>query len=386
MIQSVEIQNFKSIKSKFFPLRNLNVFLGLNGMGKSSFIQSLLLFRQSKEIHLGRLDLKGDYVSIGSTKDALYQYAEKSPFSIHLKFSEHKEINWKFDYKNGADYFTAQEKNEDEETNLSAILHSEALFSNDFQYINANRLEPKSVNDKNFTQVIDRKSLGNNGQYTAHYIEAFGGSPIAIEKLIHPRSIIPDSVTDSLIVKNSLIDQINFWMNEISPNVTIKTTSISSDYVLLEYEFEQPNFGYTNRFKPENVGFGITYVLPVVVSLLKSKPGDLLIIENPESHIHPRGQAELGQLIALTAMCGVQIILETHSDHIINGIRVAVKSKDTAIHIDKDKVVIFYFEKRFDANEQYAKITNIEIDANGELSDYPKDMLDEWNNQLMKLI
>ncbi len=47
MIKHIEIKNFKAIKSKYFPLRNLNVLLGLNGQGKSSFIQSLLLLRQS---------------------------------------------------------------------------------------------------------------------------------------------------------------------------------------------------------------------------------------------------------------------------------------------------------------------------------------------------
>ena len=150
----------------------------------------------------------------------------------------------------------------------------------------------------------------------------------------------------------------------------------------MEYVFKQPNFGTTNRYKPENVGFGISYGLPVVVALLKAKAGDLVIIENPESHIHPRGQAELGKLIALAAMNDVQIVIETHSDHILNGIRVAVKEK----HISNDKVIAFYFDKVVETSEQYSKITNIEIDKNGELSDYPKNMLDEWSNQLLKLI
>ena len=151
---------------------------------------------------------------------------------------------------------------------------------------------------------------------------------------------------------------------------------------MLEYVFKQPNLGNTNRFKAENVGFGITYVLPVVLALLKSKPGDLLIIENPESHIHPRGQVILGRLMSIAAMSGVQIIVETHSDHIINGIRVAVKENLIA----KNKALIYYFEKVIESDEQYSKITNIEIDEKGELSEYPKDMLDEWNDQLMKLL
>lgn len=122
--------------------------------------------------------------------------------------------------------------------------------------------------------------------------------------------------------------------------------------------------------------------MPVVVSLLAARPGELIIIENPESHVHPRGQAQLGRLIAKTAMNDVQVIVETHSDHILNGIRVAVKENE----ISKEKVGIFYFERVVDADEQYSKITDISVDKTGELSSYPKDMLDEWNNQLFNLM
>ncbi|HNI98216.1 MAG TPA: DUF3696 domain-containing protein, partial [Leptospiraceae bacterium] len=139
---------------------------------------------------------------------------------------------------------------------------------------------------------------------------------------------------------------------------------------------------FTNKFKPENVGFGISYALHVITALLSSKPEQLLIIENPESHLHPRGQAELGKLIALTAQNNVQIIIETHSDHILNGIRVAIK--ESAIH--QDKVIAFYFKKVIKENEQYSKITDIYIDKNGTLSDYPEHLLDEWSNQLSRLL
>jgi predicted ATPase len=120
----------------------------------------------------------------------------------------------------------------------------------------------------------------------------------------------------------------------------------------------------------------------VVTALLASRPGELIIIENPESHIHPRGQAELGKLIALTAQNDVQLIIETHSDHIINGIRVAIKENPQL----KNDTLLFYFDKIVTGTEQYAKITDIEIDENGTLSDYPENLLDEWSNQLSQLI
>lgn len=382
MIKSVEIKNFKSIKSKYFPLRNLNVLLGLNGMGKSSFIQFLLAFRQSKDISKGRLDLNGNNVKIGTTKDALYQYAQKTPFSACFNFTNELKREFIFDYKIEADFFESKTLTKNSTLELNPKIYKQSLFNDDFQYLSANRLEPRSIHFKNYSQTVELRNIGNSGEFTAHFIEIFGSDEIQLEALTHPKSKMKDEVTSEYIWNKTLINQINLWMGEISPNVNIRTTSISSDNVILEYVYKQPNLGETNRFKPENVGFGITYGLPVVVALLKAKPGDLVIIENPESHIHPKGQAELGKMIALAAMSGVQLIIETHSDHLVNGIRVAIKENQ----LDKDKAIVFYFEKEIKSDEQYSKITNIEIDQNGEFSEYPTDMMDEWNNQLMKLL
>ena len=171
-------------------------------------------------------------------------------------------------------------------------------------------------------------------------------------------------------------------MSEISPEVNVITSDLTSDFVQLGFEYTQPTFGSTMAFKPENVGFGISYALHVVTALLSAQPGSIVIIENPESHIHPRGQAELGKLIALVAQNDVQLIIETHSDHIVNGIRVAIKEKPELTN----KSILFYFEKVVTENEQYSQITNIEVDSKGELSEYPKNLLEEWSNQLLKLL
>ena len=382
MIQSIEIKNFKSIKHKFFPLRNLNLLLGLNGMGKSSFIQMLLLLRQSKDSIDSRVTLNGELVNLGSSKDALYQYAKKGDLSVSLKTTAGN-LELAFEYLPEADYFSIKGQGEIISEIANFISQRESIFGKNFQYLFASRQDPASVNAKNFTKVVNLRNLGNRGEFTSHYIEVYGSSDeVQFENMLHKDSTVIDPTTGFELVNRTLINQINLWMGEISPGVNIRTTSISSDYVLLEYVFKQPNFGNTNRYKPENVGFGISYVLPVVTALLAARRGELLIIENPESHIHPRGQAELGKLMALAAMNDIQIVIETHSDHILNGIRVAVKEGD----ILGNDVIAFYFKKIVDSSEQYSEISNIEIDDNGELSEYPKDLLDEWSNQLVKLI
>lgn len=384
MIQSIELKNFKSIKNKYFPLRNLNILLGLNGQGKSSFVQALLLLRQSDKLAQGELKLNGGengLANIGTTKDALYQYTKNQELTIALQFKGSDAFVLKFDYKIDADVFKQKNSSAHLE-DFIAKNETQSLFSNNFQYLNAQRVEPKSINITSYSNVVDSNNIGKYGQYTAHYIELRGNDPIHFDNLLHKDSKNRDEVTNKEFINRTLINQINLWLGEISPGVNVRTTKISSDYILLEYVFKQPNYGNTNRYKPENVGFGISFALHVVTALLTSRPGELIIIENPESHIHPRGQAELGKLIACVAKNDVQVIIETHSDHILNGIRVAIKEGD----VDKNKVIAFYFKKVVEEAEQYSVISDIEIDKNGTLSKYPEHLLDEWSNQLSKLI
>jgi predicted ATPase len=382
MIQSIEIKNFKSIKSKYFPLRNLNVVLGLNGQGKSSFIQSLLLLRQSEKLNEGILRLNGGdngLTNLGTTKDARYQYSEQGEnLSFELQFKGKKPYLMEFGYELDADIFKQISSITDEYIKVN---EQEALFSNKFQYLNAQRIEPKVSNAGSYSSVVEANDIGKYGQYTAHYIELRGNEEVIFDNVVHEKTETYEVKGEKLINK-TLINQINLWLGEISPGVNVRTTKVTAELILLEYVFKQPNFGNTNRFKPENVGFGISYALHVVTALLKAKQGDLVIIENPESHIHPKGQAKLGKLITLVAQNDVQIIIETHSDHIINGIRVGVKENPEM----KDRTILFHFEKIVTESEQYSEIANIQIDNKGELSEYPENLLEEWSNQLLKLL
>ncbi len=376
MIKSIEIKNFKSIKEKHFNLKNLNVLLGLNGQGKSSFIQSLLLLRQSDKIQKGTLRLNGDLVNIGTSRDALYQY-NKSNMEFNIKFAT-TEHNLVFDYTQGSDIFTIQELAE-----YQAIINDdEGLFSNNFQYLYADRIEPTSAHKRSYSNAFIERNIGSKGEYTVDFLQINGEEPIAFDNCLHPNTTISLTNKGEKFKVKDLIHQVNLWLGEISPEVNVKTEHITSDIVQLAFEFNQPTFGETNPFKPENVGFGISYALHVVTALLAAKKGALIIIENPESHIHPRGQAELGRLIALVAQNDVQIIIETHSDHIVNGIRVGVKEEPTL----KDKTTLFYFKKIVEEQEQFSEIIDIVLDKNGTLSKEPEGLLDEWGTQLLKLL
>jgi predicted ATPase len=368
MLEFMRIQHFKSLNDAQFPLSSLNLFSGLNGMGKSSLIQTLLLLRQSKERNVlfeKGLLLKGDYVSLGTGSDILSEHAEKETVEFTLKWSEcEKPTRFVFGYSALSDLQPIQEGPCEPER--AEVL---SLFNKNFQYLGADRISPKSTYEASEFYINDLNSIGNHGEYTAHYIAEYGLNPLHISALKHANA-----------ASMNLLENIEKWMSEISPGIRIHSQpQLAANSVTLSYAFEQGD-DVTADFKPQNVGFGLTFVLPVLTAILKSKKGDLLIIENPEAHLHPGGQTILGRLCSIAADNGVQLFVETHSDHFLNGIRIAVKEKN----ISSDKVKLFYLER----NEKAPEVTVIspDMDSEGRISTWPQGFFDEGDRQLEKLL
>ncbi|MCK4763228.1 MAG: DUF3696 domain-containing protein [Candidatus Aminicenantes bacterium] len=371
MITSIYIKNFKAFKEAEISPANLTLFTGLNGMGKTTAIQSLLLLRQSyekKTLPDKGLFLKGDYIDIGNGKDAYSMYGEDDCICFELEWDEKNEAFFKFSY---ASESNLQPVKSFELKDSSFDPFTTSLFNKNFQYLQAERLSPQTFFPASTYHVEDLHSLGNKGEFTAHFIAVTQRDPIPIERLRHPKTKHP-----------ALLSQLDAWLGEVVPGVRLSSQVLSAmNLVKLSYKFETAE-GYTEEFRPVNVGFGLTYVLPVVTAILTAKVGDLLIIENPESHLHPAGQAMIGKLCALAAESGVQVIIESHSDHILNSIRVAVKQKILA----PEHAAIYFFERDINAKEHKVDIIQPLIDENGRLDKKPDGFFDEWGKQLDKLI
>jgi predicted ATPase len=352
------------LKDISLETKPLNLLMGLNGMGKSSFIQTLLLLKQSGNLMDGGLILNGEYTSIGKGKDALYQFAMNEEINFEFVTDVAGSLKWKFGYQPDADNLLAKEVANGKEVSMFK------KYIDNLLYLSADRNGPSDLYETQ-KSAISQYNLGMHGEFTVHFLHEYG------QKIKVPERLTARNEPDL-----SLISQVNGWLNSISPGISVKVIELPHvDKLLLSYEFTLGH-GKTTGFKPKNVGFGISFVLPVITALLNPVKDRIVIIENPESHIHPKGQAELGRLIALSAAAGAQLFVETHSDHIVNGIRVAVKDK----LIPKQDTSIFYFDKTTTPVEQYSNVALVKIDDNGELSDYPKDFMDEWNNQLLQLI
>jgi predicted ATPase len=359
-IDRIQIKNFKSLKDIDIKLSNLTLITGVNSSGKSTFIQALLLLKQNEDkfyIQNKRtLSINDEYIKLGKKQDILYEEAYKENIEIAL-YSEKGSTNVIFN-------------NENLKINLKVDnneINNFNLFDDRFQYIMTDRAIPSisyALSDDN----IDRNLIGFRGEYTAHYLAKNQKQELNIQALRHKNSISIE-----------LLENVSLWLGYISNGIVISTEIYQGLEVKLTYSYKYGS-KETNKYTPINVGFGVTYVLPIIVAILKAKKGDLVIIENPESHLHPAGQSKVAELCAIASANGVQIIVETHSDHFLNGIRVATKKG----LLTPEQSKVYYFRKEKDELE--TKIDEINIDKEGGKDSYPKGFFDQFDDDLDELL
>lgn len=373
MFNEIKIKNFKSLKELDINFRNLTLFTGVNSSGKSSTLQALLLIKQNFHIYgplikkialpmenlknfFQKLDINGEYLDLGLGQDILYDKAENDILELQLKLKD-GEVNFKSNIRE-----SRVEESINCEMNYSNNI--EGLFlQNNFTYLSADRIVPQSSYKYSKENVL-KGNLGKNGEYTIHYLAENKNSSIPLKELQYPEAN-----------SNQLLENVECWLSKISKGIkVIPDVNINFQQSTLQY-----SYGGSKRL-PQNMGFGITYVLPIIVAILKAKKGDIIIIENPESHLHPSGQVEIARLCAKASEAGVQIIVETHSDHFLNGVRVAIKERI----LNNNNALVYYFSRN--EEEEKTEVQKIEIDENGKIDEWPKGFFDEWDIQLEKLL
>ena len=367
MINNLTIKNFKCFENLNIELSNLNVFAGINSMGKSSVIQAILLLRQAYEMGTltKGLHLNGELTQIGTGHDLMYRYSAEDEVSIEVSKGE-RTIQWEYIYTKDSDYQELKFTNA-RQADIDAI----NIFTPTFSYISAERIGPQRYYKQSYHEIYEKNQVGFKGELFADYLAKRG-----LTDKVENKNVLFDDVTDE-----HLLYQTQEWLSVISPGVHINPHQYQeAGLVGIEYNV------YGSEYTPVNVGFGLSYVIPIIVSLLKAKADDLVIIENPEAHLHPKGQRKMGELIAKAASGGVQIILETHSDHILNGIRLSVKKGI----ISRSSIRLNYFYQDFNPELPLAervthkKCSPVILD-DGSLSDWPDGFFDEWDKALDEL-
>lgn len=279
-----------------------------------------------------------------------------------------QEAHWRFEYDRRADVLRFMPESE-----VPQSIYGSSLFTDSFHYLEAERIGPRTSFEMADLVVREQKQIGTRGQFAVHFLEQFRSRKVG-RQLHHPRKR-----------SSTLLAQVTAWMGEVSPGAVISVEGYSEmDLIRLAFGFERADTaGDIRSYRATNVGFGLTYTLPVLVALLSSAPCALVLLENPEAHLHPRGQSQIGELIARASAGGVQVIVETHSDHILNGVRVAVKR---GLINPKDVALQFFERPAYDSESSGIEVISPRIDHDGRLDIWPEGFFDEYAKSLRNLL
>ncbi|KYL34914.1 hypothetical protein A2I98_08790 [Pseudoalteromonas agarivorans] len=357
MIESVELENFKCYRSQPFPLSKLTVFCGSNSSGKSTVIQAFLLYYQNMingNIGRKRIDFMGELINLGALEDVQC----KKPGSKFLKVKIGKS-SLVIDCEKFADsdYSVALEDDVELENEL---------LDKGFVYISADRYGPKNSSDIKFSRAAF--DVGIYGQYAFSEFDRLRDTNVINKNLAR-------DITGEDKESYTVGEVLNSAMKKICPDFHIDTKKVAEmDKVTTKYSSVMGG-----RIRPSNVGFGFSCMFPIVLSGVCLAPGSILIVENPEVHLHPNAQSQLAQFLSYVSRNGVQILIETHSDHIINGIRVFTKH-----HPDfSGKAVINSISRKSEAIDP--KINNIKLDKHGRFDSIEEGFFDQIQKDLMEL-
>lgn len=375
MIENINLKNFKVSRDLSLNIAPLTVLAGLNGAGKSTSLQALALLRQSYEITGGTsvLHLSGHLVRLGEGEDVLSETAASDQLSIEVE-EDGENFCWTCEVGPADRQLSVStDSHTTDERDIPNFLHGH------FQFLQADRITPKTL----YPQTdLQNDFLGVGGEYTVDFLAKQGESLTVREgRRANLASIIPEDLIKRIAPTPKLNDQVAAWLQFLSPGARLKPSRVKgTDEVQLQFNYTSHKKILDQDRRPSNVGFGLTYSLPIIVACLAAPRGSLLLLENPEAHLHPQGQAALGELLARCAADGVQIIVETHSDHLLNGIRISTKQ----LLIDKDDIAMHFFTRSYETGD--SAVQSPQVLSNGRLSAWPDGFFDQWDKSLDALL
>lgn len=335
MIDSLHIRGLKSIDDQAFEIKPLTIITGLNSTGKSTLLQSVLL--------VARLD---------SENGRMFLPEVTTRFEIlRNKYTKAGKISIDLAGKWGQCRFSMK-------TDFSACNYPEKksrpIIEDNFFYLSANRIGPE-----NLASISDEKICGLNGE------ALFGTYEKEKSKALRESLIRDDN-------SYTLSTQVNYWLCHIlGLPIELSTNQVNQMTADVRYKSD----GIPD-IMPSELGAGVSYLAKVLILCLRASEGDLVMIENPEIHLHPAAQSRLGEFLAFIAARGVQLIIETHCDNLINRVRYEI----FAGRFSADDVVIYYKETIT------RPFIRIDIDRNGQYTPgFPSGFFDATLSELIEM-
>lgn len=412
MLTHLKLENFKIWRSTG-PVRlaPLTLLLGTNSSGKSSLIQSLLLMRQTVkgddaglDLNLGNPDAD-DTVTMGQFRDLLCRHGQAtettpdSQVGIEFRWQPHGSATadttmFSARYRAGPagsaeldalrlgqdgqgftvlrrkpGIYRLQLATRQRPEGQSADFRPERSFA--FSAATLNKLGPLADEIRpvgpalldELSRIIylgpvrqlARRDYVWSGRMPAH-IGDDGGR--AVDVLI-ASGVAQQAKPGSAGEAGRIFREAEQWLKtlEIADGLQVRALGSSARYELLVKHRD----AVVNL---KDVGVGVSQVIPVVVAALFAKPGHIVIIEEPESHLHPLAQAKLAELLAkISAERGVQFIVETHSEHLFRRLQTLIARQE----VQPEQAALYFVER----DGQAAKLRELHVDDFGRLTNWP---------------
>lgn len=347
----ITIKGFKCFVDSTFELNKVTLLTGANASGKSSVIQALLLLKDVSEGEgsLSQIDLNDPRYGFDfGYPDSLINNELKSdevtillPGGITMGFNGGKQ---------GQDRKLLVDVD-----NLKGL---KDVFANGLTYFTAERQGPRYEYERKPTYT---NGCGCKGENTGNVISDNWNSRVAGAKLLYEKK-------SEELFSIALDD----WVDYIFPgvNVRVQPVGTKSYQVLIRERFHNVKTDSTN------IGFGISYALPILVGALLTNEDSWLVVENPEAHIHAKAQSNMGYFLGMMAAAGTRVVVETHSEHIVNGIR---RAAVVSGRLKAEDVNIYFFRGKSESEL-------IRVDSLGNLSGFPVDFFDQQRQDMLEII
>ena len=379
MLTRIDLRHFKCFETLKLPLRPLTLLSGANASGKSSVLQALGLLHQTMREHewSSRLMLNGAAIRLGTATDVVDQVYGRRECGIALQDGAAGWFEWEF------------EGERDEMSMTVRRAHGESSAGERWDVDSSQPLHyllPTPASGQTLTDHLRRltyltaERLGPREHYVFDDPQL---APVVGPRGEHAVSVLHSGrdlrVLDRLATDNvppTRFRQVEARMARFFPGCVLAIEKIPrANAATLGIRIS----GETDFHRPVHTGFGLTQVLPIVVAALSANKDDLLLIENPEVHLHPAGQAAMGEFLAEVASASVQVLIETHSDHVLNGIRRAVKSGT----LTSDDVALHFFRPRREKpSSGEPQVESPILGADGNIDSWPDGFFDQFDRDM----
>lgn len=349
MIEEIEIKNFKSIKHANFNLAPLNILTGTNSSGKSSVIQAILLTscasnpNEYLELYCHKLGEPDQFICVDSQEREL---------TISTRIDSQ---NYSFTFNRKMDSFIVPNSSDP----------YPLIFEGNLYYLSANR-----IGQENLSNTHRKVKFGVQGEYLFGFYETNQGNPIDAN--------LYSSIKQLDKVEPLLNTCITFWLKRIL-NLDLKLSAHRVE-TQIHSHYQDPHISFNlNAFA---LGAGVSYLVKILIMGLSLKKGDVFIVENPEIHLHPKAIANLAEFFVILAKSGIQVILETHSEHILNKTRYLVY-KNVVSHQD---VCLFYRQQGEDFEQLCLDRNGRYTALDGSPKEFPHGFFDANLKELLEMV